>query len=865
MGGGYRINGMIYRFESDTEEFTVKNSHKYNNYFPLTNKWGSLLSSITPNLAGDIKQNNDRFLTPPATVFDLKNNLLCRRDFFITTKPVSETKNSPAKTKIIRLSDPYPDILKAGFFYHRLTKYAKPVTVEILNFIPFDLQLEVMQVTVTNKSKKALNVSGCSCVPLYGRSEATLRDHRHVSSLLNRICLTEKGILLRPTLLFNEEGHSLNQTTYFCLGKSNRGRIKGQFPTLNYFCGESNLFKPDAIYKNQKPAKKKKEEFDGKEILGALQFKNKILQPEEKINYTLLLGLVSGEENKCREKINQKFFLLNTNKKIEKKLSETKKYWRQKFSQIDFDFSNKNYNGWLRWVKAQPTLRKLFGCSFLPHFDYGKGGRGWRDLWQDALTLLYHEPNQAKNLILNSLKGIRIDGSNATIIKKDGSFLSDRNKISRVWSDHGIWPYLSLSHYLSQTSGLKILNKQIPYFKDHLIARAAKTDFNFSPKDFKLRDQKNNIYRGTVLEHLLIQHLTAFFNVGKNNIIRLENADWNDALDMAGNLGETVSFSFMYAHNLKGLAELIKKLKKTQSKTALLKELIILLDTLNQPVDYDSYRQKQERLKRFLAKTEKISGEKITVNLEALIFDLEKKQKHLSRWLQKKEWLKEGFFNGYYDNKGKRVGGKRNGKIKMMLAPQVFAIMSGIATQKQVEKIWQSANKYLKGKNGAFRLNTNFGSLYQDLGRAFGFKFGNKENGAYFNHMAIMFAYSLYKTKLTRQAAAIMNALYGMAASGSAANYPQLPEYFNNQGQGLYLYLTGSASWYIHTLLSQVLGIKYTPKGISIEPNLSNLAVAGKKIKIKWKDSEIILTKKPNCADSSYKINIKNQASRKRP
>jgi len=39
-------------------------------------------------------------------------------------------------------------------------------------------------------------------------------------------------------------------------------------------------------------------------------------------------------------------------------------------------------------VAIQPTLRKIFGCSFLPDFDYGKGGRGWRDLWQDCLGLI---------------------------------------------------------------------------------------------------------------------------------------------------------------------------------------------------------------------------------------------------------------------------------------------------------------------------------------------------------------------------------------------------------------------------------------------------------------------------------------------
>ena len=71
---------MIYRFIDDKGTFTVKDPHKYNLYFPLTDKDGELLSSISPNLGGDIKRDNDHFLTPPASIEDVRNNLFCHRD-----------------------------------------------------------------------------------------------------------------------------------------------------------------------------------------------------------------------------------------------------------------------------------------------------------------------------------------------------------------------------------------------------------------------------------------------------------------------------------------------------------------------------------------------------------------------------------------------------------------------------------------------------------------------------------------------------------------------------------------------------------------------------------------------------------------
>lgn len=92
--------------------------------------------------------------------------------------------------------------------------------------------------------------------------------------------------------------------------------------------------------------------------------------------------------------------------------------------------------------------------------------------------------------------------------------------------------------------------------------------------------ENNEVYAGTVLEHMLIQHLTAFYDVGEHNHIRLRGADWNDGLDMAAKRGESVAFTALYGGNLKNLAKDIKAYaEKTGNETVLLaKELLILLN-----------------------------------------------------------------------------------------------------------------------------------------------------------------------------------------------------------------------------------------------------------------------------------------------
>jgi len=147
---------MIYKIKDANGTFTVENPQKYNLYFPLTNAKGTLLGSISPNLAGDIKEDNDHFLTQPASIEDIRNNLLCRREFFIKTG--DET---------VRCSYPYKDTVECGLLYQKITKETASLQIEILNFIPHDLKAEVMRIKVKNTSGKELGITTTFFVPIF--------------------------------------------------------------------------------------------------------------------------------------------------------------------------------------------------------------------------------------------------------------------------------------------------------------------------------------------------------------------------------------------------------------------------------------------------------------------------------------------------------------------------------------------------------------------------------------------------------------------------------------------------------------------------------------------------------------------------
>ena len=225
-----------------------------------------------------------------------------------------------------------------------------------------------------------------------------------------------------------------------------------------------------------------------------------------------------------------------------------------------------------------------------------------------------------------------------------------------------------------------------------------------------------------------------------------------------------------------------------------------------------------------------ISGVKEEVDLEELAAALEEKSQDLMKRIREREWVRDsegdGWYNGYYDDNGTAVEGDfdtPDGKnVRMMLTGQVFSVMSGTALDEDVPKIIKSADKHLYSKEiGGYRLNTDFKALRTDLGRMFGFSYGDKENGAVFSHMAVMFGNALYKRGFAKEGFKALNSLYETAKDFETSRiYPGIPEYFNGEGRGLYNYLTGAASWYLMTVVTEEFGVCGLAGELCLNPKL---------------------------------------------
>lgn len=820
--------------------FELKNADLYNNlYFPLASEYG-LKSCITPTLSGDSKTDQNHFLLEPMSIENLNNNRLTRNFWCIINGGIIWSANgNSAEQNISRLSDHKESCtVTAGFMWHRVTRENTEIHIrsEITSFVPYDKNVEIHIIKLTNISTITKEIHFIPSIPIYGRSADNIRDHHHVTSLLNRAFITEKGIINKPTLSFDERGHQLADSMYYVDGYGDTNDKPDEFyPVLDDFIGNGTPDWPEAIvnkaYRNTiKICRNSDDQLDndtyiqssgadGQEIIGAFSFKPISLDAGNSKTFVLYTG-ISKNESEYKQIISE----LDSIDKINECFEKTRNYWLSKVN-IKVTTGNSDFDNYMRWVAFQPELRRLFGCSFLPHHDYGKGGRGWRDLWQDCLALLLMDPSGVRQMLIGNFCGVRIDGTNATIIgNKTGEFKADRNSITRVWMDHGVWPYITTKLYIDQTGDLDILNINCKYFSDKQIFRGRKLLSDFNQEENWLLTTTGNTYEGTVLEHILIQNLTAFWEVGEHNICRLRDADWNDALDMAGDRGESVAFSNTYAGNLIGLSEILSSDKLQNSNVNICEELLILL-TDNEDI-YQDVKRKNMLLHDYLcAVSDSFSGNKISINCKDLAKSLRNKGNWIIKHIRNNEWLEAedySYFNSYYDNNGKALYINSEGNRNMLLTGQVFAILSGTADKTQIQAITHSADYMLyDDHSGGYRLNTDFGEIKTDMGRMFGFAYGEKENGAVFSHMAVMYANALYKRGFANEGFKALNSLYKSSADFETSQiYPGIPEYFGRCGKGLYSYLTGAASWYLMTVTMNMFGVYGKYGDLIIKPSL---------------------------------------------
>ncbi|MCL1972701.1 MAG: hypothetical protein FWG57_06930 [Endomicrobia bacterium] len=723
-----------------------------------------------------------------------------------------------------------------GLGYVRFSGKSKKhqLSVSAAVFVPNDDMAEIWMVEIKNDSNKAQTLDFIPAVPIFGGNRAYVEYHRDVVRLYNKSRITNH-IEILPGLEWIEGSTDSSNICYFMGAQTQKGRKGNRFYSdRETFLGANNMWlKPQAIMNNEAP----KAQCCGKEAVGAIEFKNITIPAGKSEKFVIVNGITFGGSIGA-EKAVKKYSYANAEKAF-KKLGD---FWKERTSRVVITTGNKDFNvSWNTWWCYQLSMRYWFGNTGHPQTDYGTDFSGWRDFWQDMMAATVIDPKGLEERTMKTLEGIRVDGTNATrFFARTKEFGSD--EIHGLWCDHPYWTAQTVMILVNFLGDYDFLFRQgVAYFKDAYRNRGEIKDLDWKAGTIGNHKTVNgNVYKGTVIEHLLVQILTMFYDVGDNNLLKQKRADWNDAVDQVK--GENVTFTFGTAFDCNEVADILEKTAKHKNITEIevFEELTILMDKWKTPADIPA-KERQKRLNAYLNKVNnKLSGKKVKVKVADILNDLRNKARVSIANANKKAW-NGSYYSSYIFDNGKPVDtifknnalSKKNptsDDFEMMLMPQTWSLVSGGADKaKTVDKVIDSVFKYLYDKKvKALKLNyPPYLKFDKTIGRITGFAAGTKENNALFCHANLFFVWAMLKRDRADDAYKIFSGVNPLNHEHETfRSGPWIPEYYvssdnpNIAGRGEYPILTGSAAWTRYLFQNFFFGVKGELDGLRVDPRL---------------------------------------------
>lgn len=704
-------------------------------------------------------------------------------------------------------------------------------------FVPIGKKIELLLGEITNTSDEEQTIDVIPTIPVFGGNRAYVEYHRDVVRLYNKSKhdRSQSTIEIKPGLEWIEGATDSSDITYFMKALSEAGNSGDLFYSdRESFLGPHYQWREPLSLAAKLPPRYP---VLGKEVVGAIQFSKIKLQPKETFKFVVVTGIGLNQEE-----ADHAIQLYNYQQAHEAK-GLLDDFWIDRTQIKKIQTQNSNFDhSWNKWWFYQLSMRYWFGNTAHPQFDYGTDFSGWREIWQDMIGVMLLDPQDTREHLLKTLEGIRTDGTNATrFFARTKEFGSD--EVNGLWCDHPYWTAQAVWAYAKQSGEIGIfLEDGIKYFKDLYITRGDEKDENWSKGTIgRHKNSNGKEITGSVFEHLLTQVLPMYYDAGKNGLLAIKRADWNDAVDQTK--GESTTFSSGLVHDLKTLVTVLEELKQRKQINAfdLYEELTLLIG-----FNPSAAEERQNILKQFIEKVNApLSGKKVSLKSDDLIKDLKEKAKIMTQIINEKAWNGE-YYIGYFNQKGAPVDTRFSDKhdnFMMYLMPQSFAIFAGVAEGERLEKMIESVNKYLyNAKTGGYKLNyPAYSQFDKSIGRITGFAPGTKENNAIFNHANLFWMYAMLQLGRGEAAFKAWNGVNPLTHEQTEALIPPfLPEYWisednpNLGGKGEYPMLTGTAVWTRILFEQWVLGIRGELDGLRIDPVLPAEEA--------WKECSIELT-----------------------
>ena len=199
--------------------------------------------------------------------------------------------------------------------------------------------------------------------------------------------------------------------------------------------------------------------------------------------------------------------------------------------------------------------------------------------------------------------------------------------------------------------------------------------------------------------------------------------------------------------------------------------------------------------------------------------------------VQEHLWDGDWFARGITDD-DVIFGVSKDEEGRIFLNPQSWAMLAGIASDDQMQRMCNAIERHLEGPHGVAMLDPPYTKMRADVGRLTQKYPGNTENGSVYNHASAFYVYALFKSG---QADKAWRLLRQMIPGPDIEDYLQrgqipvfIPNYYRGDwrraprtaGRSSQLFNTGTIAWFYRILIDGLFGVKGCNQGLRIDPQL---------------------------------------------
>jgi cellobionic acid phosphorylase len=194
-------------------------------------------------------------------------------------------------------------------------------------------------------------------------------------------------------------------------------------------------------------------------------------------------------------------------------------------------------------------------------------------------------------------------------------------------------------------------------------------------------------------------------------------------------------------------------------------------------------------------------------------------------------WDGDWFARGITDD-NVTFGTSSDGEGRIYLNPQSWAMLAGIATEPQTQRLITAVETHLEGPHGVAMLEPAYTKMREDIGRLTQKFPGTAENGSVYNHASAFYIFALYGKGRSGRAYRLLRQMIPGPDPEDYLRRGQIPVFIPNYyrgdwrgasrtaGRSSQLFNTGTISWFYRIVVEGLFGVKGCRRGLEIKPQL---------------------------------------------